>query len=54
MRGLLLDTDVRWNVIGMSVDARTDVERGEVAVPATDVGQDFGWGLPPRRMHRSR
>jgi len=36
LRGWLMDEDVRWNIVGQSVDDRTQVERGEKVVESHD------------------
>jgi glutamate--cysteine ligase catalytic subunit len=51
-KGLLADTDARWNVISASVDDRTAAERGLAAT--TDIDTDHASDTPAQRIFKSR
>lgn len=52
LRGRLVNTDVRWDVISKSVDCRTPAERGEEGADTTP--QPFMSGGGVRRLPKSR
>lgn len=51
-RGTLLDTDTRWEFIGMSVDCRTDAERSVEGADMTPSPFLAGGGVKPIRNSR--
>ena len=54
-RGVLLDTDVRWDIIAQSVDDRTPAERGVAAGGGEGGGGHAAMaGHGTKRLHKSR
>ena len=56
-RGVLLDQDVRWNIISGCVDHRTPEEQAattQCAAPAPTCTASVAASIPPREMSRGR
>ena len=54
-KGVLLDTDVRWDIIAQSVDDRTPAERGVAAGGGEGGGgHEAMAGHGTKRLHKSR